>query len=65
MKSKTQKTSVQGKLIPSIGLLFLAAAGSVLTSCAYTETMNQREAEGQFLQQELQKELVKGRKLTQ
>jgi len=40
------------------------ATSGLLNSCAYTETMNEREAEGQGLQRELGYEIERGRKLS-
>lgn len=37
---------------------------TALSSCAYTETMNQREAEGRKLQGDLGYEIEKGKRLT-
>jgi len=40
------------------------ATGALLSSCAYTETMNEREVEGQGLQRDLNYEIEKGNRLS-
>jgi len=65
MKSNNQKPNTQRIIVSFIGLLCVAATSSLLSSCAYTETINQREAESLKLQQELGQELERGRRLTQ
>jgi len=44
---------------------FVITAGALLASnCAYTETMNQRNAEGQYLQEQLSAEQARGSRLS-
>ena len=43
---------------------FALVSSGLLSSCAYTETMNEREAEGHRLQGELGYEIEKGNRLT-
>lgn len=64
MKSDNH-TSKTKRIVASLSCLVCAAATSgLLNSCAYTETMNQREAEGQRLQKELGYEIERGRRLS-
>ena len=47
-----------------IVLLGCICIPGILASCAYTETMNQREAEGQQLQKELNYEIERNSRLS-
>ncbi len=40
------------------------ASGGLFSSCAYTETMREREVEGQILQGELNYEIERGNRLS-
>ncbi len=52
------------KTLKRLFLLTCICIPGALASCAYTETMNQREAEGQQLQRQLGYEIERGRQLT-
>lgn len=52
------------KLLKGLFLLGCICIPGVLASCAYTETMNQRNAEGQQLQKDLSYEIERGRRLS-
>lgn len=59
-----KKNTTLSRLLASILFSACAVATSgLLGSCAYTETMNEREAEGQGLQRELGYEIEKGKRL--
>ena len=64
MKPSNKKPSIK-RVLASLACLCCAAATSgLLSSCAYTETMNEREAEGQKLQRDLGYEIERGRRLS-
>ena len=63
MKTINQ-TPFRGRLVRLTAAACLAAAGMLLAGCAYTETMRERDAEGQYLRGELEQEQAKTRKLT-
>ena len=64
MKSSNTKSTPK-RFFASLACIACAiATSSLLSSCAYTETMNEREAEGQRLQKELGYEIERGRRLS-
>lgn len=64
MKSDNQKTKLSRTAAILSCIVCAAATCGLFNSCAYTETMNQREAEGQRLQKELGYEIERGRRLS-
>ena len=63
MKFKTKNVNKNRLLSVLLCLGGAAATGGLFSSCAYTETMNEREAEGHKLRQDLNYEIERGRKL--
>jgi len=63
MKNITQ-TPFRGRLARLAAVACLAAAGMLLAACAYTQTMQERDAEGTQLRLELEQEQAKTRNLT-
>lgn len=64
-KSNTKLSRRSKRVFASLALASCALVTSgLLSSCAYTETMNEREAEGQGLQRELGYEIERGNKLS-
>ncbi len=64
-KPNTQLFQKGKRVFASLALASCAlVTGGLLNSCAYTETMNDREAEGQGLQRELGYEIERGHKLS-
>lgn len=65
MKTDTQFTRKKLSLLTRnaylLGALFTCA---ILSSCAYTETMNERNTEGYRLQHELDQEVDRGNRLS-
>jgi len=61
MKKNTTIARLLASVLLTVGAI---ATGALLSSCAYTETMNEREAEGQGLQKDLNYEIEKGHRLT-
>jgi len=60
-----KKNTTIARLVTSFLLTAGAIAiGALLSSCAYTETMNEREVEGQGLQKDLNYEIEKGNRLS-
>ena len=57
---KTNRTNQLGK---KVALGVLIAAGALLSSCTYNEVMKQRNAEGEYLRGELDKENARGAEL--
>ena len=61
MKKNTTITRLLTPILFAVGAI---ATSGLISSCAYTETMNEREVEGQGLQKDLNYEIEKGRRLT-
>jgi len=61
----TQNRPIAKRILITLACSACALVSSTaLSSCAYTETMNEREAEGHRLQGELGYEIEKGKRLT-
>ncbi len=64
-KSNTPLSRRSKRVFTALALVSCALVTSgLLNSCAYTETMNEREAEGRGLQRELGYEIERGHKLS-
>jgi len=63
MKKTNNKAIVRGSRL-FFGVFLVLGMSGFLSSCAYTETMNERNAEGQRLQKELDFETERGRRLS-
>ncbi len=62
---RMRKNTIGARLTAAILLVLgTLASGGLFSSCAYTETMREREVEGQILQGELNYEIERGNRLS-